>query len=85
MATDQLLAKLVEVLLGFVTAERIRPALTEVGQASGPLADVLQQAEAVLSGAALAEDSSYQRAVRTGSGSPARRLPAPSGHGARPL
>ncbi|MFE3526974.1 hypothetical protein ACFXOD_36460 [Streptomyces sp. NPDC059161] len=49
-ATDQLLAKLVEADLSLVTVERIRAALTEVGQASGPLADALKQAKAALTG-----------------------------------
>ncbi|MFF3337816.1 hypothetical protein [Streptomyces flavidovirens] len=67
-ASDRLLAKLVEADLRLVTADSIRTAFAELGNASGPLADALKQVEVSLSGLTAAAGSSYQREVRSAAG-----------------
>lgn len=54
--------------MSLVTAERIRSAFDELGNASGPLADVLVQVEAVLDGATSPGVNPRQRDVRSAAG-----------------
>lgn len=61
--SDHLLARLVEADVNLVTAQRVRAALTEVGHVSGPLADVLREAEVALIELDPMTATSYQREV----------------------
>lgn len=56
--------------MSLVSAERIRSAFDELGNASGPLADVLVHVEAILTGAMSPGVNPGQRDVRSATGAP---------------